>query len=74
MKLQPDTYTFHAAASNGGLVWRSRPAQPYLMFGHANLGEWWIDIQRMHRNAIAHFTRIVIEQVGRDDFEVVVGR
>ena len=42
--------------------------------GHACPAKRRVDVERVRCDAIAHLTRIVVEQIGGDDFEVVVGR
>ena len=38
------------------------------------LPQWRVDIKGIGRDAVAHAARIVIQQIGGDDFEIVVGR
>ncbi len=44
-----------------------------LGLGHADLAEGRVDVERVGVDAVADTARIVIEQVGGDDLEVVVG-
>jgi len=37
--------------------------------GHPDSAEWWIDIERIRGNAVAHPALLAIEQVGGDDLE-----
>ena len=41
---------------------------------HANAAERWVDVHGVRLDAVRHPARIVIQQVGRDDLVVVVGR
>jgi len=50
-----------------------RPGWHDLRLGHAGPAQRWVDVERVGRDAIAHPARIVVEQVRRDDLEIVVG-
>jgi hypothetical protein len=46
----------------------------YLGFSHADAAQWRIGVEVVGGDAIADATRVVVEKIGRDDLEVVVGR
>src|SRR6516165_7580077 len=53
---------------------QSRLAQvPHLCLGHAGASQRRIDVQRIGSNAIAHLAWIIIQEIGSDYFEVVIG-
>ena len=62
-------------------AWKKRPASsryerpfgPYLGVGQAGSAQGRIDVPRIGLDAIAHPARFVVEEVGRDDLEIVVG-
>src|ERR1700752_4887611 len=45
-----------------------------LVHGHACAAEWRVDVKRIGGDAVTHPPRVVVEQVGGDDLEVVVRR
>ena len=63
------------AAHAGHRIFRQQRLAPrlaHLRLGHAHATQRRIDVKVVGRNAIAEPARIVIQQIGRDDFEVVV--
>ena len=50
-----------------------RPRGPRLGLGHPDAAERRIDVERVGRNAVADPPVLAVEQVGRDDLEIVVG-
>jgi hypothetical protein len=46
---------------------------PRLVLRHADTAQRWIDEQSVCWDAIAYAPRIAVEQVRRDDLEIVVG-
>src|SRR6516164_10743860 len=43
-------------------------------FRHAHPAKWWIGVERVGSDAVAHAPRIVVEEIGRDDLEIVPRR
>ena len=63
----------HARHRPRGLEHRA-PRRACLVFRHARARKWRIGEQRIDRKAVGDAPRVPIEQVGGDDFVVVVGR
>ena len=57
-----------ARRDQGGLA-----AVPYLGLGHSRSAEGWIDIERIGGNAVADPARAAVEEVCRDDLEIIIG-
>src|SRR6516162_7148632 len=45
-----------------------------LLFGHACSPQWRVDVERIGLNAVGRAALLVVEQVGRDDFVIIVRR
>ena len=52
---------------------RAFPAAAHLLLGQTGPAERRVGIERIGRDAVAEPARIVVEQIGRDDLEIVIG-
>src|ERR1700730_3861173 len=63
-------HTGHRALSHTDLT----PAGARFFLGHADAPQWRIDEQAITGNPVAHPAGFAVEQIARDDLEIVVGR